>query len=55
MPHTAPGSPAEARYTDTDLEPVRDALAALANGDFRTRAGGSVTAATAPCWRTSGP
>ncbi len=37
MPHTAPGSPAEARYTDTDLEPVRDALAALANGDFRTR------------------
>ena len=37
MPHTAPGSTAEARYTDTDLEPVRDALAALANGDFRTR------------------
>ncbi len=37
MPHTAPSSTAEARYTDTDLEPVRDALAALANGDFRTR------------------
>jgi signal transduction histidine kinase/HAMP domain-containing protein/ActR/RegA family two-component response regulator len=37
MPHTAPSSPAEARYTDTDLEPIRDALAALANGDFRTR------------------
>ena len=37
MPHTAPGSPAETRYTDTDLEPIRDALATLANGDFRTR------------------
>ncbi|MGD0934249.1 MAG: HAMP domain-containing protein, partial [Streptosporangiaceae bacterium] len=37
MPHTAPSSTTEARYTDTDLEPVRDALAALANGDFRTR------------------
>ena len=37
MPHPAPSSPAEARYTDTDLEPIRDALAALANGDFRTR------------------
>ena len=37
MPHTAPSSPAEARYTDIDLEPIRDALAALANGDFRTR------------------
>ena len=37
MPHPAPSSPAEARYTDADLEPIRDALAALANGDFRTR------------------
>ena len=37
MPHPAPSSPAEARYTDTDLEPIRDALAALTNGDFRTR------------------
>ena len=37
MPHPAPSSPEEARYTDTDLEPIRDALAALANGDFRTR------------------
>ncbi len=37
MPHTAPSSTAEARYTDNDLEPVRDALAALASGDFRTR------------------
>ena len=37
MPHPAPSSPAEARYTDGDLEPIRDALAALANGDFRTR------------------
>jgi signal transduction histidine kinase/HAMP domain-containing protein/ActR/RegA family two-component response regulator len=37
MPHPAPTTPAEAKYTDTDLEPIRDALAALANGDFRAR------------------
>ena len=37
MPHTAPSTPAGAKYTDTELEPIRDALAALANGDFRTR------------------
>jgi hypothetical protein len=37
MPHTAPVSAAETRYADTDLEPIRDALAALANGDFRAR------------------
>src|SRR5579875_3136841 len=37
MPQTAPASPAEARYADTDLEPIRDALIALANGDFRAR------------------
>jgi hypothetical protein len=38
MPHTAPVSAAETRYADADLEPIRDALAALANGDFRARA-----------------
>ncbi len=37
MPQTAPVSAAEARYADTDLEPIRDALTALANGDFRAR------------------
>ncbi len=37
MPHPAPTTSAEAKYTDTDLEPIRDALAALANGDFRAR------------------
>src|SRR6201992_3703251 len=37
MPHPAPTTPAEAKYTDTDLEPIRDALAALAHGDFRAR------------------
>ncbi|HWG14472.1 MAG TPA: HAMP domain-containing protein [Streptosporangiaceae bacterium] len=37
MPHPAPTTPAEAKYTDTDLEPIRDTLAALANGDFRAR------------------
>jgi len=37
MPHPAPTTTAEAKYTDTDLEPIRDALAALANGDFRAR------------------
>jgi signal transduction histidine kinase/CheY-like chemotaxis protein/HAMP domain-containing protein len=37
MAHTAPTAPAEAKYTDTDLEPIREALAALANGDLRAR------------------
>jgi signal transduction histidine kinase/HAMP domain-containing protein/ActR/RegA family two-component response regulator len=38
MPHTAPVSAAEVRYSDSDLKPIVDALAALANGDFRARA-----------------
>jgi signal transduction histidine kinase/HAMP domain-containing protein/CheY-like chemotaxis protein len=37
MPHPAPTPPAEAKYTDADLEPIREAVAALANGDFRAR------------------
>src|ERR1700744_2103960 len=39
MPHPAPTTPAGGKYTDTDLEPIRDALAALANGAFRAPGG----------------
>jgi signal transduction histidine kinase/HAMP domain-containing protein/ActR/RegA family two-component response regulator len=38
MAQIAPVASSDARYTDADLEPVRAALAALINGDFRTRA-----------------
>jgi signal transduction histidine kinase/CheY-like chemotaxis protein/HAMP domain-containing protein len=37
MPHMAAAATADARYADTDLEPIRAALAALADGDYRTR------------------